>query len=588
MQTSGIVLIHGYSGRPEELAPLKRLLGAQFGQDAVRTVNLPGHAEGAVPAFDAMRFGNAVDDAVRSFRKENRIIILLGHSTGGTLALDHLHRTGTVPALLILAGTPAAIDGRDLQRWEQRKGNTADVSLLNVARMVSCVNHVGATPIVTRFPVLLLYGASDQLVPPLHAETWQRDRFPGPVRCVVIPAAGHDLFTGPGSGVSLDCVCRAVTDAGASPASAAQQASVAALKAMDAGVAGFLDARPQSARHILNAPGALRALNQPFGFEPVVKTDPIQLNIEITSRCNLSCGHCARSHLPGRPGKDMPRETFQTVLDLMPNTYKVVLVGLGEPTLHPQLADFVSLAARRGHRAHLVTNALSLDGALSRRLVAAGLCGLTFSLDSVDPDLASRVRPGSDVGRIIGNIRAFMASAGGKIPTAVFTAVSVRTVPHLPALAAAVAALGVNAWVLTDLNFQWNQSERLWHNWTGEHREAIGNAIKVAFSHALPVLSVRGIEELGLAQRYGDFVLTAPGGLPQRSTMHRWCLSPWQTLPVDVDGNATVCDCRPHDTIGNVLEKSFTDIWNAAVMQAHRRRMRADSPPAQCLICPRF
>ncbi len=586
MNVPGIVLVHGYSGRAETLAPVHRLLVEQYGADAVHTVHLPGHGEFREPSFDALQFGALIDAAVRSFQKDNRRIILLGHSTGGTLALDHLQRTGTVPALLILAGTPAAIAGRDLAGWEQHRRKRSEISLLNVARMVSCVNRVGATRMETPFPVLVLQGGADPLVPATHAEMWCRDSFSGSVRCIVVPGAGHDLFEGPGSGTVLDCLRRAVADEVAEPGPR-EQAAADALQALDCRVSGFIAARPQSIRHIVRAPGASRALNKQVGFDPVASADPLQLNIEITSRCNLSCGHCARS-LRNRSGKDMDRHAFKYLLDLMPNSFKVVLVGLGEPTLHPQLIDFVALAAQRGRRVELVTNAMGLEKALSRGLIAAGLGGLTFSLDSVDPDVAARVRTGSNLDQIMGNIRDFLALAGDRIPTAVFTAVSLQTVQRLQTLGETVAALGVKAWVLSDLNFQWNLSRTLWRNCAPDHQDAVAGAVKAAFSNSLPVLSVRGIEELGLARRYADFLITAPSGLGQRSLTHAWCLSPWQTLPVDVDGNATACDCRPHATLGNLLEEPFSSIWNGPSMQAHRRRMRSETPPADCRVCPRF
>ena len=586
MNAFGIVLIHGYSGQPEELLPIGRRLGEQHGKDAVRIVNLPGHADGNLPAFDAKHFGQIIDEAVHLFRREDRHIILLGHSTGGILAMDHLQRTKTIPTLLILAGAPAIIRGRDLKRWEQHRRGRYEISLSDVARMVSFINRVVAIPMSSHFPVLILQGDADPLVPPSHVKMWSQGRFSGSARSIIIPKAGHNLFCGPGSKSALDSVCRSVVDACAQP-SMAEQVAADALKAMDKDVEGFMVARPLSTRHLVSSPGALRALKKPVRFDSIVNTDPIQVNIEITTRCNLSCAHCARSHRK-RSDKDMGQEAFQYLLDLLPNTFKVVMVGLGEPTLHPKLVDFVALAAQRGHWVGLVTNAMSLKRDLSRRLITAGLRGLTFSLDSVDADLISQVRRGSDLDQIIGNIRDFIELADGKIPTAVFTAVSLHTVQLLPTLAAAVADLGVKAWMLSDLNFQWNLSKTIWQNLNLEHQIAIGQAIKFAFSNSLPVLSVRGVEELGLSRRFGEFLLTAPAALGQRSISHKWCLSPWQTLPVDVDGYATVCDCLPDVPLGNLFEQSFDDIWNGAIIQKHRRLMRSETPSTDCLVCPRF
>ncbi|BBO81599.1 hypothetical protein DSCO28_21650 [Desulfosarcina ovata subsp. sediminis] len=588
MKAPGIILVHGYSGHASDLEPVHRMLKNTLAEDAICRLHLPGHENRAVPPFDPQRFGRCIDDGVRTLTKENRNIILMGHSTGGNLIMDHLIRRQTAPVLLILAGTPTRIRGEDLNRWEAHGRSDVDIPLTHMARLVSFINRLAKATIPVNFPVLVLQGEADLLVPPIHAKSWKDGRFAGPVRSLVIPHGGHHLFHGPGSEVALDCIRRAVSDAKANISAGRPEWSNAnALAAMDREVAGFIGDLPQSAHHLLRSPGARRALDQPMHLHPVAHIDPIQLNIEITSRCNLSCGHCARSVVK-RPPKDMAAEAFEFILELMPNTFKIILVGLGEPTLHPALPELVRIATGRGHRVGLVTNAMALDKKLSRRLMAAGLGSLTASLDSADPDITTRVRPGSDVPRIIANLSDFLSLSGGTIPTAVFSAVSSRTVRSLPDLAQVIAAMGVNAWMLSDLNFQWNRSKTLWHRWNGECRESIGRAIRLAFSNGLPVLSVRAIESLGLAHRYADFLMRTPAGLAERSEVHHWCLSPWQTLPVDVDGGVTVCDCQPEAKTGNLFDQSLAAIWNGPVMQAHRRRMHADAPPAACRCCPRF
>jgi MoaA/NifB/PqqE/SkfB family radical SAM enzyme len=415
---------------------------------------------------------------------------------------------------------------------------------------------------------------------------WQQDRFCGPVRCTVIPQAGHRLFYGTGAEMALDCIMRTVADA-CHRIDKSQKAMIDELTAMDTDVSGFWTAKPQSIHHLINAPAAMRALGRPVRLNPVVKNDPIQLNIEITTHCNLACGHCARSfRSPAQ--KHMDPAQFEYILDLMPNTFKVVLVGLGEPTLHPQLVDMVALATRKGHRVGMVTNAMCLEKKLSRRLITAGLRFLTFSLDSVDATTVSRVRPGSHINRILKNIRAFMEIGGKTVQTAVFTAVSMDTVFDLPSLADAVAVLGVNAWMLSDLNFKSNQAKSQWKNWEKVNQKAIGDAIRLAFSRSLPVLSVYGLEALGLKHRYTDYLILRPAGLGQRAATHHGCQSPWQTLPLDVNSVATTCDCRPHASLGSLLSQPFSSIWNGDLMKEHRRRMRSQTPPEDCLGCPRF
>jgi radical SAM protein with 4Fe4S-binding SPASM domain len=76
--------------------------------------------------------------------------------------------------------------------------------------------------------------------------------------------------------------------------------------------------------------------------------------------------------------------------------------------------------------------------------------------------------------------------------------------------------------------------------------------------------------------------------LNRRNPLHAACLSPWQTMPIDVAGTVTPCDCQPQAGIGNLRHQPFSEIWNGAAMQDFRRRMISDTPPTACRSCPRF
>ncbi|MEJ2156479.1 MAG: alpha/beta fold hydrolase [Desulfobacteraceae bacterium] len=585
MESLGIVLVHGYTGGLQDMAPLAQRLKRRFGDDAVRCVDLPGHGGSSVPAFDPDGFERAVADACSAFRSRNRRPVLVGHSTGGNLALGSLLRNEGVPHMVVLAATPSMIRGEDLERWERHREGQKTVPLGDVARMVSYINRIGRSRPKFLFPVLILSGSEDRLVPPVQTDDWRSGYFHGPLHSVTLPGAAHDLFSGRAGAAAADCVARALSHLREPRLSDLSKAQM--IGEIEPGVWDFIEADPSRVFHLVRSPAALHVSGESFDYPEVMTTDPIQLNIEITSRCNLSCRHCARTRL-GRSGMDMDENMFVYLLDLMPYTYKIMLVGLGEPTLHPQVADFVAKASARGHNVGMVTNAMNLDNGMSQELIGAGLRSITFSLDCVDEVLASQVRSGTDVEKIRGNINEFLDLAAGSIPAAVFSAVSADTVEQLPKLAGVVSQLGLKAWMLSDLNFIANQEKSVCNSWRRGYGNSISQALKTAFAHRLPVLSVRGVEVLGMDSRYHDYLLTSPAELARRSVEHHWCLSPWQTLPVDVDGNVTLCDCQPSRVVGNLTRNAVSDIWNGRSMQDHRRRMRSKPPPEACRICPRF
>ena len=154
----------------------------------------------------------------------------------------------------------------------------------------------------------------------------------------------------------------------------------------------------------------------------------------------------------------MSIEQFNYILDMLPHAYRIYLVGLGEPLLHPDVVQYVAEASNRKRRVAIVTNAMCLDGPLSLELLKAGLHSITFSIDAPNQDLAFDVRTGSDLSIIIENIKNFMRLSAAKrqISTAVFSAVSIKTASYLKKLIDVVKKLGVNVLMLTDLNFKEN------------------------------------------------------------------------------------------------------------------------------------
>ena len=88
----GIILVHGYSGSNNDLKPLAAKLAASFGNDSVKNLALPGHDSEKIPAFDEHLFIATINNAINSYQNEHRKIIIIGHSTGGSLALATLQR----------------------------------------------------------------------------------------------------------------------------------------------------------------------------------------------------------------------------------------------------------------------------------------------------------------------------------------------------------------------------------------------------------------------------------------------------------------------------------------------------------------
>ncbi len=113
--------------------------------------------------------------------------------------------------------------------------------------------------------------------------------------------------------------------------------------------------------------------------------------VEITNVCNLRCAFCPGTR---RAPRTMAADEFARVLDKLRGrvTY-VYLHVMGEPLLHPQLAELLALAAARGMKICVTTNGTLLGERAETLLTASALHKVSVSLHSVegnggDPALA--------------------------------------------------------------------------------------------------------------------------------------------------------------------------------------------------------
>ena len=79
-----------------------------------------------------------------------------------------------------------------------------------------------------------------------------------------------------------------------------------------------------------------------------------RMYLEITNVCNLRCAFCPGTN---RPQRFMTPEEFrQLAARLRPYGTYLMLHVMGEPLLHPQLAELLDIAGALGFRVCLVTN----------------------------------------------------------------------------------------------------------------------------------------------------------------------------------------------------------------------------------------
>ena len=104
--------------------------------------------------------------------------------------------------------------------------------------------------------------------------------------------------------------------------------------------------------------------------------------VEITNVCNLACAFCPKTK---RTPRTMTAEEFALILDrLQGHVGYVYLHVMGEPLLHPQLADLMALAEARGMKICITTNGTLLRKRADELLAAKNLHKISVSLHSFE------------------------------------------------------------------------------------------------------------------------------------------------------------------------------------------------------------
>jgi putative metalloenzyme radical SAM/SPASM domain maturase len=146
-----------------------------------------------------------------------------------------------------------------------------------------------------------------------------------------------------------------------------------------------------------------------------LREHPSKLFVEVTTRCNLNCAMCVKQTDGGgeREG-DLSMPLFGALAPAFPHLEALILNGVGEPLLHPQLEEMVRAARERMPAEGWVgfqSNGHLLTDARAASLVSAGLGRICLSIDGVSPETFRKVRKG---GEIEGVERALAAMASAK------------------------------------------------------------------------------------------------------------------------------------------------------------------------------
>ncbi|MBN2071486.1 MAG: radical SAM protein [Candidatus Krumholzibacteriota bacterium] len=120
---------------------------------------------------------------------------------------------------------------------------------------------------------------------------------------------------------------------------------------------------------------------------------PYFLDLEITNKCNFNCKDCS-SHFMEKKGEELStEEIFAVIEDAWKLGARHLNFSGGEPFMRPDLFEIARRARDIGFMLTVNTNG-SLIEEKSIKLISTLFDGVILSIDTLDPELHSRIRPG--------------------------------------------------------------------------------------------------------------------------------------------------------------------------------------------------
>jgi MoaA/NifB/PqqE/SkfB family radical SAM enzyme len=301
---------------------------------------------------------------------------------------------------------------------------------------------------------------------------------------------------------------------------------------------------------------------------------PFYVTVDVTDRCNLRCWGCRfhpgemktapDGHLP----QDVPYDLVVRLCDELKalGAWRLVLIGEGEPLMHPRIVDIISAAKGVGLEVFLVTNGTLLDEGMARALVAAGLDKIQVSLWASSPEDYERNHPGTPAGifdRVLRGVQLLSSQKSAqrkKRPRVVLhQPINRHDFPNVRRFAE--LALATNCDGVSFSPFFTHRGK--------SSAQALTAAEELSFRRSLAQLRTwlrhrplqHNIDELLRRYETGSAVWEKYA-----------CYIGWIDARVKPDG--TVAPCNPCDVrMGNLHLNSLREIWNGPAYRAFRRRM---------------
>jgi len=195
---------------------------------------------------------------------------------------------------------------------------------------------------------------------------------------------------------------------------------------------------------------------------------PKKVYVELTTRCNLRCSMCVK-YKSGSciPECDLELDVFHHLLPSLATIDNLVLSGIGESLLHPNLSEIIGLARKHMPASGTIgmqSNGFLLDKDKAVELIEQGLTSLCFSVDSFNdtcsPDNETRGHSFQVVKDAVKNVNSAREFASTTFELGLQIVLTDSTIEDLPSLVSWAAKSGIDYIIASHLIQYDNEVEK--------------------------------------------------------------------------------------------------------------------------------
>jgi MoaA/NifB/PqqE/SkfB family radical SAM enzyme len=325
----------------------------------------------------------------------------------------------------------------------------------------------------------------------------------------------------------------------------------------------------------------------------VAYTGPFYVTVNLTSRCNLRCLGC-RYHSPflktaipdHPPTLDIPLSIMEKLCkELKPmNTHAMVLQGAGEPVLHPDFPDLVTVVKKAGFHTTLLTNGTLLGTDLIQTFIDWKFDVVKVTLWATSPEEYEQNYPGTDPDnfkKVIEGMKRMAelkADQKSKVPSVILHfPINRNNYQGIDALGDLALTTGCHGLSFAPMNDEGGVLDPFALSPDEERsaRQTLSRLRKRLNSHSLN----HNIDQTLLRYKLGQAVWRK---MP--------CYAPWFHARITEEGAVQPCG-RCNLSFGNLENSTFREIWNGSAFRAFRSKaIRSDKVPllreqSNCSFC---